>query len=108
MIDKEHSSSSSCITTGQFDAGYCDYCLNEESLLNSLQNMGYIINESKGSATVTMLSGDLFIEAANEIKTLIHLGNSLVDVLKSGSDIGWDNAIDTWQKHIEEMYHDPK
>lgn len=107
MTDKEHSSIP-CITTGQFDAGYCDYCLKEESLLHSLENMGYIINDSKGSATVTMLSGDLFIEAADEIKTLIHLGNNLVNVLKSGSDTGWDNAIDAWQKHIEEMHHDPQ
>ena len=51
------------------DAGY-RYSCSEESLLNSLENMGYIINESKDYATVTMLSGDLFIEAAAEIKRL--------------------------------------
>lgn len=42
----------------------------EEDLVESLLNMGELINESKGVANVIMLSGDMFLEAATEIERL--------------------------------------
>lgn len=38
------------------------------------------------------------LEAINEIERLRSAGDALVDVLRSGSDTGWDNAIDAWEK----------
>lgn len=69
----------------------------EEDLVESLLNMGELINQSRGVANVTMLSGSLFLEAAQKIEELTRLGNGLVDVVRSGSDCGWDKAVDAWE-----------
>jgi hypothetical protein len=37
-------------------------------------------------------------QAADEIERLRGLGDLLVVVMKSGSDTGWDYAIDKWEK----------
>lgn len=78
----------------------------EESLVDSLKNMAYIIDECArtGSASLTMLSGSIFIEAAEQIERLIDAGDALVNVLRSGSDTGWDNAIDAWEdvRHVKD------
>lgn len=44
--------------------------LMEEDLVDNLRSMAYIIDESRGKAVVTMLSGSMFDDAANEIEQL--------------------------------------
>lgn len=51
-------------------------------LIESLENMAYIINEAQGKAVVTMLNGDLFQEAANEIRELHKTINAAITLLK--------------------------
>lgn len=36
-------------------------------------------------------------EASDEIERLRKLGNALIFVMESGSDHGWDEAIDNWK-----------
>ena len=76
-----------------------DAPLEKEDLVESLLNMGELINQSRGIANVLMLSGEMFLEAAQKIEELIRLGDALVDVMQSGSDCGWDKAIDAWEAH---------
>lgn len=44
--------------------------MSEENLVDNLRDMAYIIDESQGKAVVTMLSGSMFNEAADEIERL--------------------------------------
>lgn len=44
--------------------------MDEENLVDNLRDMAYIIDESQGEAVVTMLSGSMFSEAADEIERL--------------------------------------
>ena len=83
-------------------------------IADALRDMAFIVDEvnKSGAAAVTMLSGDMFREAADEIDSLrkqlsacvgvvdelTRAGDSMVAVLRSGSDTGWDNAIDAWQE----------
>jgi hypothetical protein len=48
-----------------------DFSVSEsDNILQNLRDFAYIINESKGSAVVTMLEGFIFDEAADEIEQL--------------------------------------
>ena len=47
-----------------------DAPVEKEDLVESLLNMGELINQSRGIANVLMLSGDMFLEAAAEIERL--------------------------------------
>jgi hypothetical protein len=49
----------------------------KEDIVDSLRSMVYIIDESKGKAVVTMLSGSMFDDAADEIEYLRALCNDL-------------------------------
>lgn len=40
----------------------------------------------------------LLRDAADEIERLRELGDAMASVMRSGSDTGWDNAIDAWQE----------
>jgi hypothetical protein len=41
---------------------------------------------------------DVISEAADEIERLRAAGDALVTAMQSGSDAGWDAAIDAWQE----------
>lgn len=42
-------------------------------------------------------AGEVCREAADEIERLRAAGDALADALRSGSDSGWDAAIDAWE-----------
>lgn len=70
----------------------------DRELTEELALFGRIVNEGKDKVKVIMLSGDLFIEAADKIKRLRAAGDALANALRSGSDSGWDEAIDGWEE----------
>jgi hypothetical protein len=49
----------------------------DEDIVDNLRSMAYIIDESRGKAVVTMLSGNMFNEAADEIELLRAICNDL-------------------------------
>lgn len=51
-------------------------------LIESLENFAHIINETQGKATITMLNGDIFQEAANEIRELHKTINAAIKLLQ--------------------------
>jgi len=63
--------------------------LMEEDLVDNLRSMAYIIDESRGKAVVTMLSGNMFDEAADEIEQLrasLHIAAGKLSTLPPYTD----------------------
>jgi hypothetical protein len=96
----------------------------EDDIVEDLLSFAEIIDRSKGAASVVMTDGSIFEEAAQEIQQLrverngwqaeaagivqdisnaedkiedlLLAGDQLVSVMRSGSDAGWDRAIERW------------
>lgn len=68
-----------------------------EDILDELDAWIEIIEKSEGVAKVVLLGADTYKRAAEEIRLLREAGNRLVKSMSSGSDSGWDDAIDNWE-----------
>lgn len=89
----------------------------DNDIVQELRDLALITEEVQGKAIFSMLSGEIFSSAADEIEQLRseingmanaqngwgkvqrlkEAGDDLVAVMRSGSDCGWDNAIDAWE-----------
>ena len=72
-----------------------------DDILEELDNWIEIIEKSQGSATLVLLSADTHKRAADTIKKLRDAGNKLIEVMQSGSDSAWDDAIDDWHALLD-------
>lgn len=96
----------------------------EDDIVEDLLAFAEIIDKSKGIASLLMIDGRIFEEAAQRIEQLLEYsngwqaeaagivqdlsnaedkiedlllaGDQLVSVMRSGSDAGWDRAIERW------------
>ena len=70
-----------------------------------LRAFGEIVNDIKGKVTVTLLSGDMFVEAADEIDYLRQMCDELAHALTcTESFCTLDEAgLNNWRDYIKEL-----
>jgi hypothetical protein len=76
-----------------------------DDITNTLKDMAHIIDETQGKAVVTMLSGDMFSEAADEIDYLRQMCEELAHALTCHKPHCTLNhtGLHKWQKYNEEL-----
>lgn len=71
-----------------------------EDIVESLRAMATIVEAAQGKMTMTMVSGRIFDEAADEIERLRALGDSLAQGVRTGRYDAW---LDAWDDHRAEL-----
>ena len=68
--------------------------MSSKNIVEDLRIMAVVINKAQQEqGTVTMLSGSLFDDAADEIERLRDAGDRLAEGIRTGR---WDEALEAW------------